>query len=101
MNVDVWLQPMHDNYDLRQEQLNKASIMSSKKFMESLLDMFKVHVVGTYTIVLLKYVCLSLFANCRTQLMFNHLGRCLELFVSNVIPSSHMVASQFDLAIVL
>ena len=38
---------MHDNYDLRQEQLNKASIMSSKTFLASLLDMFKMHVVGT------------------------------------------------------
>ena len=40
------MQPMHDDYDLRQEQLNKASIMSSKKFLENLLDIFKVHVVS-------------------------------------------------------
>ena len=37
---------MHDDYDLRQEQLNKASLMSSKTFMEKLLDMFKSHVVS-------------------------------------------------------
>lgn len=40
-----YLQPMHDYYDIRQEQLNKASIMSSKTFLEKLLEMFKVHVV--------------------------------------------------------
>jgi len=32
---------MHDNYDLRQEQLNKASLLSSKKFLEALLDQFE------------------------------------------------------------
>ena len=36
---------MHDDYDIRQEQLNKASIMSSKSFLEKLLEMFKTHVV--------------------------------------------------------
>ena len=38
-------QPMHDNYDLRQEQLNKTSLMSSRKFLETLLEMFNEHVV--------------------------------------------------------
>lgn len=38
------MQPMHDNYDLRQEQLNKASLLSSKKFLESLLELFSLHV---------------------------------------------------------
>lgn len=36
---------MHDEYDLRQEQLNKYSLLSSKKFLETLLDTFNVHVV--------------------------------------------------------
>ncbi|XP_013794496.1 LOW QUALITY PROTEIN: dnaJ homolog subfamily C member 13-like [Limulus polyphemus] len=40
------MQPMHEDYDLRQEQLNKTSLLSSKKFMESLLDMFVQHVVS-------------------------------------------------------
>ncbi|XP_005092836.1 dnaJ homolog subfamily C member 13 isoform X2 [Aplysia californica] len=39
------MQPMHDNYDLRQEQLNKTSLMSSRKFLETLLEMFNEHVV--------------------------------------------------------
>ena len=36
---------MHDDYDLRQEQLNKASLMSSKKFLENLLEKFVSNVV--------------------------------------------------------
>ncbi|XP_025080789.1 dnaJ homolog subfamily C member 13-like isoform X2 [Pomacea canaliculata] len=39
------MQPMHDNYDLRQEQLNKTSLLSSRKFLETLLEMFNHHVV--------------------------------------------------------
>lgn len=41
----VSLQPMHDDYDLRQEQLNKASLLSSKKFLENLLEKFITNVV--------------------------------------------------------
>lgn len=36
---------MHDDYDLRQEQLNKASLLSSKKFLENLLEKFISNVV--------------------------------------------------------
>ena len=38
------MQPMHDNYDLGQEQLNKKSLLSSKSFVEKLLDEFQHHV---------------------------------------------------------
>ena len=37
---------MHDDYDLRQEQLNKVSLLSSRKFLETLLEMFNEHVVS-------------------------------------------------------
>ena len=37
---------MHDNYDLRQEQLNKSSLLSSKKFLEALLQKFEERVVS-------------------------------------------------------
>lgn len=47
----VSLQPMHDDYDLRQEQLNKASLLSSKKFLENLLDKFITNVVRLFFIV--------------------------------------------------
>lgn len=38
------MQPMHDNYDLRQEQMNKSSLVSSRKFLGTLLDIFTTHV---------------------------------------------------------
>ena len=38
-----------------------------------------------YTIILLK----SVYANCRSQLLVDHFGRCLKLFVSTDGPSSH------------
>ena len=37
---------MHDNYDLRQEQMNKSSLLSSRKFLATLLDIFTSHVVS-------------------------------------------------------
>jgi DnaJ family protein C protein 13 len=37
---------MHSDYDLKQEQLNKTSLLSSKKFLEGLLDIFSSHVVS-------------------------------------------------------
>lgn len=40
------MQPMHANYELRLEQLNKASMLSSKQFVEHLLDLVVEHVVG-------------------------------------------------------
>ena len=39
------MQPMHDNYDLRHEQLNKSSLLSSTKFVQNLLDTLKEHIV--------------------------------------------------------
>ena len=44
---------------------------------------------------------MSLFANCRSQFLLDRLGRCLKLFVSTVIPSSHEFASQFGLVIII
>lgn len=45
ITVIISLKPMHDDYDLRQEQLNKASLLSSKKFLENLLEKFITNVV--------------------------------------------------------
>lgn len=39
------MEPMHQDYDLRQEQLNKSSLLSSEKFLDGLLDMWTTHVV--------------------------------------------------------
>ena len=43
-------------------------------------------------IILLKSVCLSLFANCMSQFLLDCPGRYLKLFVSTVGPSSHEFA---------
>ena len=42
------MQPMHDNYDLRQEQMNKSSLLSSKPFLEMVLEPLKTHVVSNH-----------------------------------------------------
>ena len=39
------MQPMHDNFDIRQEQMNKRSLLSSTGFLELLLEPLKMHVV--------------------------------------------------------
>lgn len=49
------MQPMHDDCDLRQEQLNKSSLLSSTKFLESLLEMWITHVVSLNSRLFLKY----------------------------------------------
>ena len=36
--IATLMQPMHDNYNLRQEQLNKASLLSTKAFLEKLVS---------------------------------------------------------------
>ncbi|XP_069504815.1 dnaJ homolog subfamily C member 13 isoform X2 [Ambystoma mexicanum] len=57
--------PMHDDYDLRQEQLNKASLLSSKKFLENLLDKFNSHVgYGTGALVISSLLDFLTFALC-------------------------------------
>ena len=35
--IATLMQPMHDNYNLRQEQLNKSSLLSTKAFLEKLV----------------------------------------------------------------
>lgn len=49
------MQPMHDNFDLRQEQLNKSSLLSSKAFIDSLMEVLSSHVVSMYCYL---YVCM-------------------------------------------
>ncbi len=40
------MQPMHDNFDLKQEQLNKSSLLSSKKFVEMLIELLRQNIVS-------------------------------------------------------
>lgn len=43
--LNALMEPMHDEYDLSQEQLNKRSILSTKKFIQGLFDIFIGHIV--------------------------------------------------------
>ncbi|XP_076821267.1 dnaJ homolog subfamily C member 13-like isoform X2 [Clavelina lepadiformis] len=83
--------PMHDNYDLRQEQLNKASLLSSKTFLEALLNKLEDRVLkgcGALVInAMLDFLTFALCAphsettegKCFDQLLqlVADLGRCL------------------------
>ena len=44
--LNALLVPMHDNYELRQEQLNKTSLLSSQTFLENLLKKFTTNAVS-------------------------------------------------------
>ena len=52
-----------------------------------------------YTIICLKSVCRSTFADCRSQFPLDRLGRCLKLIVFYRGTSSHEFASQFGLEV--
>jgi len=85
------MQPMHENYDLKQEQLNKASLLSSRKFLDDLLEIFSKHVMrGTGALVISALLDFLTFSLCPpysettdgTQFdtlleMVAGLGRCL------------------------
>lgn len=51
--INSLMHSMHSDYDLKQEQLNKASLLMSKGFLESLLDMFVNHIsLGSGALIL-------------------------------------------------
>ena len=59
------LEPMHEDCDLRQEQLNKTSLLSSEKFLDGLLDLWSSHVVrGTGALVVAAMLDFLTFALC-------------------------------------
>uniref|UniRef100_A0A5K3G2K0 RME-8_N domain-containing protein n=1 Tax=Mesocestoides corti TaxID=53468 RepID=A0A5K3G2K0_MESCO len=63
--VNTLMQPMHESPDLRQEQLNKASIMSSASFMKHLVDLFTLHALrGTGSLVISALLDFFTFALC-------------------------------------
>jgi len=53
--------PLHQAWDIRQEQLNKASLLSSPKFLASLLDMWAGHVVRPQNLTLIVNFCEPVF----------------------------------------
>ncbi|XP_046663118.1 LOW QUALITY PROTEIN: dnaJ homolog subfamily C member 13-like [Homalodisca vitripennis] len=63
--VCALMKPMYSDCDLRQEQLNKSSLLSSPKFLQSLLDMWVSHVeCGTGTLVVTAMLDFLTFALC-------------------------------------
>ena len=76
------------------------TLLESGRFNDN-IKIIKIIILNLYTIIFLKYVCLSMLANCRSQFLLDRLGRCLKLFVSTDSPSCHEFVSQFGLAIFL
>lgn len=63
--VCALMHPMHDDYDLRQEQLNKSSLLQSKAFLESLLNMWITHIEqGTGALIVSSMLDFLTFALC-------------------------------------
>lgn len=59
------MQPMHSDYDIRHEQLNKTSLLATKDFLESLLGVLKVHVDrGTGALVVSSMLDFLTYALC-------------------------------------
>ena len=58
------MEPMHEDYDLKQEKLNKSSLLSSERFLDGLLDMWSSHVNrGTGALVVAAMLDLLTFAS--------------------------------------
>ncbi|XP_062544605.1 dnaJ homolog subfamily C member 13 isoform X3 [Armigeres subalbatus] len=63
--INALMHPMHAEYDLKQEQLNKSSLLHSKSFLEQLLDMWTKHVnLGSGALVLSAMLDFLTFALC-------------------------------------
>ncbi|XP_046378006.2 dnaJ homolog subfamily C member 13-like [Haliotis rufescens] len=81
------MQPMHDNYDLRQEQLNKKALLSSRKFLQELLERFNQHVVhstGALVIsALLDFLTFALCAPYSETTDGGHFDVLLEMVAAN------------------
>ncbi|KZS16300.1 DnaJ subfamily C member 13 [Daphnia magna] len=59
------MEPMYDESDLRQEQLNKSSLLSSPKFLEGILERWTQHVLrGTGALVVISVLDFLTFALC-------------------------------------
>ncbi|VDL96563.1 unnamed protein product [Schistocephalus solidus] len=64
--VNTLMQPMHASPDIRQEQLNKTSIMSSSVFMAQLVNVFTLHALrGTGSLVITALLDFFTFAICQ------------------------------------
>ncbi|XP_045611089.2 dnaJ homolog subfamily C member 13 isoform X2 [Procambarus clarkii] len=81
------MQPMHDYPDLKQEQLNKASLLASAKFQEKLLENWVFHVThGTGALVVSAMLDFMTFALCAPYSETTdgaHFDRLLEMVADN------------------
>ncbi|KAK7077105.1 DnaJ subfamily C member 13 [Halocaridina rubra] len=81
------MQPMHDYPDLKQEQLNKASLLASAKFQEKLMENWVSHVThGTGALVVLAMLDFLTFALCAPYSETtdgSHFDRLLEIVAEN------------------
>ena len=63
--ISTLMCPMHDNYDLKIEQLNKTSLLSSTNFISGLLSSLKEHTAaGTGALVVAALLDFFTFAIC-------------------------------------
>lgn len=63
--INSLMHSMHIDYDLKQEQLNKSSLLHSKSFLESLLDMWVNHInLGSGALILSAMLDFLTFALC-------------------------------------
>lgn len=63
--INSLMHSMHSEYDLKQEQLNKSSLLMTKSFLESLLDMFVQHItLGSGALILSAMLDFLTFALC-------------------------------------
>lgn len=85
--LNALMQPMHNDYDLKQEQLNKSSLLSSKKFLEGLLEIFSTHVKqGTGAVVISALLDFFTYALCppfSETTDGDHFDVLLEMVASN------------------
>lgn len=59
------MQPMHSDCDIRHEQLNKSSLLATKEFLESLMDVLRTHIArGTGALVVSAMLDFLTFALC-------------------------------------
>jgi DnaJ family protein C protein 13 len=59
------MQPMHSNYELRQEQMNKNALLASESFLEHLLEMGVAHMASdTGALVIASLLDLLTYALC-------------------------------------
>lgn len=53
------MHPMHEDYDLKQEQHNKSSLLGNEKFLNNLLDKWSSYAVSNILVTIITILCIS------------------------------------------